>query len=75
MSPQGDADKLDWLHNPNYRYKLFQGGPGGVVDERLCPGCLFPQSKPATPHVNDERCQHFRTAQIAAQIEAGEFQE
>lgn len=73
-STEGDPGKLAWLHNPNWRGKLFSGH-GIQVDDRICPGCLFPQSKPATPHVNDERCQHFRSAQIAAQIEAGEFQE
>lgn len=71
MTPQGDADKLDYLHNPNWT-----GTPRtrmDVIDPRACPGCIFAGHK-STPHVNDERCQHFRTAQIAAQIEAGEFQ-
>jgi len=71
-SPEGDPGKLAYLHNPNWRGKLFSGGRLNV-DERLCPGCLFPRSKPATPHVNDARCQHFATAQIAAKIEGGEF--
>lgn len=69
---EGDPGKLAYFHNPNWRPKLFSGH-GLRVDPRSCPGCLFPDSRPATPHVNDSRCQHFKTAQAAAEIESGRF--
>lgn len=72
MTPQGDPGKIDYFRNPNWKSKPFSGGPGSMqVDPRVCPGCLFPCSKPATAHVNDARCQLFRTQQAAMEIESG----
>ena len=73
-SLEGDPGKLAYLHNPNWRPKLFSGGRL-QVDPRVCPGCLFPGSAPPTPHVSDDRCQHVKTAKAAAEIEAGRYNE
>lgn len=70
-SLEGDPGKLAYLHNPNW-----EGKPhiqAGNIDPRLCPGCLFPHAMRPHEHVKDDRCQHFRTAQAAAEIESGAY--
>jgi hypothetical protein len=71
MAPEGDPGKLAYFHNPNF--KCTPQGKVESIDPRLCPGCLFPQSMRPTPHVEDERCQLFRTKQAAAEIESGAY--
>jgi hypothetical protein len=66
---EGDPGKYAYLRNPNWRGKLFSRVSS--VDDRCCPGCVFSATKRPTPHVSDDRCQVFRTAKAAADIEAG----
>lgn len=68
---EGDPGKLAYFHNPDWA-----GAPRSEVrniDPRLCPGCLFPHSMKPTPHVNDNRCEHFRTQKAAGEIESGAY--
>jgi hypothetical protein len=69
--PEGDPGKLAYFRNPNWT-----GTPRSRIeniDPRVCPGCLFAGSMKPTPHVDDERCQHFRARQTAAEIESGRY--
>ena len=69
--PEGDPGKLEYLHNGAWRPKLSAlSRPGEMIDPRACPGCIFGGKE---PHVQDDRCEHFRTAQEAVKIEAGVY--
>lgn len=68
---EGDPGKLAYLHNANWT-----GTPRSKIesiDPRVCPGCLFAGSMKPTPHVEDERCQLWKTRQAAGEIESGAY--
>jgi hypothetical protein len=54
---EGDPGKLEYLHTPGWKGKLFVGASKLNVDTRACPGCMFPDAKPGKwPHTYDSRC-------------------
>jgi hypothetical protein len=66
---EGDPGRHAYLHNANWTAKPHVQAMN--VDERVCPGCLFPHAMRKHEHVEDERCQVWKTNQAAALIEAG----
>jgi hypothetical protein len=70
-SLEGDPGKLAYLHNPNWQGKPHIQATN--VDPRLCPGCLFPHAMRKHEHVDDQRCQLWKTARAAEEIESGKY--
>jgi hypothetical protein len=67
---EGDPGRHAYLHNANWTAKPHVQAMN--VDPRVCPGCLFPHAMRKHEHVEDERCQVWKTNQAAALIEAGQ---
>lgn len=62
---EGDPGKLKYLHTPDWKGTPSVGTRKLNVDERVCPGCLFPDAPEGKwPHVKDERCERFRFAAL-----------
>jgi hypothetical protein len=56
----GDPEKLKYLHSGRHGYPKWEGkirSQVAKVDERACPGCMFPDAPEGKwPHTYDQRC-------------------
>ena len=62
----GDPDKLRYLHSGRHGYPKWEGkisSQVAKVDERACPGCMFPDAPEGKwPHLKDSRCKRRSAA-------------